>query len=67
VDCIDDQSEECIIAYGSANIYMLVTKKTRKLIIARDVTFGNFRNKVDTSMMMMMMKRKRRAISYWRC
>jgi len=53
--CLDDRSEEGIlIAYGSGNIYRLLTKKTRKLIIARDVKFdesllgfGNFRNKVE--------------------
>jgi hypothetical protein len=52
---LDDRSEECIlIGYGSGNIYRLLTKKTRKLIIARDVKFdesllgfGNFRNKVE--------------------
>jgi hypothetical protein len=51
---LDDRSEERIlIGYGSGNIYRLLTKKTRKLIIARDVKFdkslvgfGNFRNKV---------------------
>jgi hypothetical protein len=37
---LDDQSEECIlIGYGSGNIYRLLSKKTRKLIIARDVKF----------------------------
>jgi len=52
---LDDQSEECILTgYGSGNIYRLLTKKTRKLIIARDVKFddcllgiGIFRNKVE--------------------
>jgi hypothetical protein len=33
-----DRSEECIlIGYGSGNVYRLLTKKTGKLIIARDV------------------------------
>jgi hypothetical protein len=37
---LDDRSEECIlIGYGSGNIYRLLTKKTRKLFIARDVKF----------------------------
>jgi hypothetical protein len=52
---LDDRSEECIlIECGSGNIYRLLTKKTRKLIIARDckfdeslLGFGNFRNKVE--------------------
>jgi len=52
---LDGRSEECtLIGYGSGNIYRLLTKKTRKLIIARDVKFdesllgfGNFRNKVE--------------------
>ena len=52
---LDDRSEECIlIAYGSGKTYRLVTKKTRKFIIAGDVKFdesllgfGNFRNKVE--------------------
>jgi hypothetical protein len=52
---LDDRSKACIlIGYGSRNIYKLLTKKTRKLIIARDVKFdesllgfGNFRNKVE--------------------
>jgi hypothetical protein len=38
---LDDRSEECIfIEYGYGNIYRLLTQKTRKLIIARDVKFG---------------------------
>jgi len=52
---LDDRSEECLlIVYGSGNIYRLLTKKTRKIIIARDVKFdesflgfGHFRNKVE--------------------
>jgi len=37
---LDDQSEECIlIGYRSGNIYRLLTKKTRQLIIARDIKF----------------------------
>jgi hypothetical protein len=52
---LDDRSEECIlIGYGSGNTYRLLTKKTRELIIARDVKFDesllgfrNFRNKVE--------------------
>jgi len=52
---LTDRSEECIlIGWGSGSIYRLLTKKTRKLIIARDVKFdeslvgfGNFRNKVE--------------------
>jgi hypothetical protein len=52
---LDDLSEECtLIGYGSGNIYRLVTKKTRKLIIARDVMFdetllgfGNLRNQAE--------------------
>jgi hypothetical protein len=53
---LDDQSEEYIpIGYASGNIYRLLTKKTRKLIISRDVKFGesllgfcNFMNKVNS-------------------
>jgi hypothetical protein len=52
---MDDLSEECIlIGYRSGNIYRLVTKKTRKVIIARDDKFdetllglGNLRNKPE--------------------
>jgi len=52
---LDDRSEQYIfIEYGSGNIYRLLTKKTRKLVIARDVKFdesllgfGHFRNKVE--------------------
>ena len=52
---LDHRFEECILnGYGSRNIYRLLTKKTRKLIIARDVKFdesllgfGNFRNMVE--------------------
>ena len=52
---LDDRSQEHIlIGYGSGNVYRLLTKNRRKLIIARDVKFdeillgfGNFRNKVE--------------------
>jgi len=52
---LDDPSEECILSgYGSGNTYRLLTKKTRKPMIARDVKFdesflrfGNFTNKVE--------------------
>jgi len=37
---LDDRSEECIlIGYGSGDIYRLLAKKTRKIIISRDVKF----------------------------
>jgi hypothetical protein len=39
---LDDRSEECIlIGYESGNVYRLLTKKTIKLIIARDVKFDD--------------------------
>jgi hypothetical protein len=52
---LDDRSEEWIlIGYGSGNIYRLLTKKTKKLIIVTDVkfdetllAFGNLRNKAE--------------------
>jgi len=37
---LEDRSEECIqIEHGCRNIYRLLAKKTRTLIIARDVKF----------------------------
>jgi hypothetical protein len=49
---LDDHSQECIlIAYGSGNISSLLTKRTREIVIARDVKFdatllgsGDFRD-----------------------
>jgi hypothetical protein len=52
---LDDRFEKCIpIGYGSGNTYELLTEKTRKLNITRDVKFdesllgfGNLRDKVE--------------------
>jgi len=69
---LDDRSEKCIlIGYGSGNIYRLLTKKTRKLIIARNVKFdesllgfdnSETRSNHYTSMMMMMMRKRTRKL-----
>ena len=52
---LDDRSQEFnLIEYGSENIYRLLTKKTRKFILAKDVKFdgtllefGNLRSKAE--------------------
>jgi len=37
---LDDRAEECnLLVYGTGSTYRLMTKKTRRIVIARDVKF----------------------------